>query len=149
MTKPPIDRVLTRTVEDPNSGCWNFQGALNNHGYGYVGSGGHQGRKLYVHRATFEFFVDEIPSGLVLDHLCRNPKCCNPWHLEPVTQRENLRRGRGFAGLNAQKDACPQGHPYVPGNINWSKDGYRACLECKKLGQREYRARKRAERGAA
>jgi hypothetical protein len=34
-----------------------------------------------------------------LDHLCRNRACINPWHLEPVTARENRRRGRG-AGKN-------------------------------------------------
>lgn len=28
-----------------------------------------------------------------LDHLCRNPACCNPSHLEPVTPKENTRRG--------------------------------------------------------
>jgi hypothetical protein len=27
-----------------------------------------------------------------LDHLCRNPKCVNPNHLEVVTRSENLRR---------------------------------------------------------
>ena len=27
-----------------------------------------------------------------MDHLCREPLCVNPDHLEPVTQRENLRR---------------------------------------------------------
>ncbi|MGH9151353.1 MAG: HNH endonuclease [Acidimicrobiales bacterium] len=33
------------------------------------------------------------PEGLTLDHLCRDRRCVNPAHLEPVTVAENLRRG--------------------------------------------------------
>lgn len=35
-----------------------------------------------------------IPDGLQLDHLCRNPSCVNPAHLEIVTGAENIRRGK-------------------------------------------------------
>ena len=35
-----------------------------------------------------------IPEGLELDHLCKNGKCVNPAHLEPVTHAENIRRSR-------------------------------------------------------
>jgi hypothetical protein len=38
-----------------------------------------------------------IPEGLEIDHLCFTPACVNPWHLEPVTHAENLRRRRGFS----------------------------------------------------
>ena len=31
-------------------------------------------------------------SGLELDHLCNEPSCIFPDHLEPVTQLENTRR---------------------------------------------------------
>jgi hypothetical protein len=47
-----------------------------------------------AHRFAYLEFVGPIPDGLVLDHLCRNKKCVNPDHLEPVTNAENLRRGR-------------------------------------------------------
>jgi hypothetical protein len=36
--------------------------------------------------------VGPVPEGLELDHLCENPPCCNPAHLEPVTHAENNRR---------------------------------------------------------
>lgn len=36
----------------------------------------------------------EIPEGLELDHLCRQPSCINTEHLETVTHGENVRRGR-------------------------------------------------------
>lgn len=43
----------------------------------------------------YELLVGPIPPGLQIDHLCRNKICVNPAHLEPVTHRENLMRGKG------------------------------------------------------
>jgi hypothetical protein len=45
-----------------------------------------------AHRVVYERVRGPIPKGLVLDHLCRNPGCVNPEHLEPVSQATNLRR---------------------------------------------------------
>lgn len=36
----------------------------------------------------------KVPNGMVVDHLCRVPACCNPLHLDVVTHRENVRRGK-------------------------------------------------------
>jgi len=52
------------------------------------------GRLQGTHRVMYEQEVGPIPEGLVLDHLCRQPPCINPSHLEPVTNAENLHRGR-------------------------------------------------------
>lgn len=41
----------------------------------------------------YEQKVGPIPEGLVIDHLCRRPRCINPAHLEAVTNEENVRRG--------------------------------------------------------
>ena len=35
-----------------------------------------------------------MPEGLVIDHKCRNRLCCNPDHLEAVTQAVNVQRGK-------------------------------------------------------
>jgi len=87
---PLLQRVLNRCVENPETGCWDWTGALGTNGYGQV-SVGHQVLRP-THRVTYEAMVAEIPEGLVIDHLCERPICCNPYHLEPVTQRENTRR---------------------------------------------------------
>jgi hypothetical protein len=72
--------------------CWNWTGSTDR-GYGKIGL--RRGvAPLYAHRVSYEFHVGPIPAGLQLDHLCRNRSCVNPAHLEPVTQRENLARGR-------------------------------------------------------
>jgi hypothetical protein len=43
-------------------------GTRRRDGYGLVSVGGKQQR---AHRVSYELFVGPIPTGLVLDHLCR------------------------------------------------------------------------------
>jgi hypothetical protein len=45
-----------------------------------------------AHRFAYMLLVGAIPPGLTLDHLCGQPACVRPEHLEPVTNAENLRR---------------------------------------------------------
>ena len=52
------------------------------------------GRRIQAHRWMYEQAIGPIPDGLVIDHLCKVTKCINPAHLEAVTSRANLRRGR-------------------------------------------------------
>lgn len=84
-----------RTVEDyeidPITGCWEWLRARHPDGYGAAWDGK---RVRRAHRVMYERLVGPIPTGLVLDHLCRNPGCVNPAHLEPVTDAVNLRRGQ-------------------------------------------------------
>ena len=75
---------------NPQDGCWEFQGKRLVRGYGQIW---HDGHFHYLHRVSYEHFVGPIPTGLDIDHLCRNRKCLRPDHLEPVTRRENIQRG--------------------------------------------------------
>ena len=73
--------------------CWIWQGrTIKRGGYGitYVARRG----TVLAHVAYFEEANGAVPGGLVLDHVCRVSACVNPAHLEPVTQAENVRRGR-------------------------------------------------------
>jgi len=111
-------------------GCWPWAGRLSSNGYGLMGNG--SGRALYAHRVVYERLVGPIPSGLCLDHLCRNPPCVNPAHLEPVTIAENTMRGFGPLANNARKTACPAGHPYDEQNtLRLAKSGWRECRVCR------------------
>lgn len=74
--------------------CWPWQAFCNPKGYGRFTIKTSSGERVttYAHRVAYEIEVGEIPAGLQLDHLCSNKGCVNPWHLEPVTAKENRRR---------------------------------------------------------
>lgn len=85
-----------------------------------------------AHRLTYEDAKGAVPDGLELDHLCFNPPCVNPDHLEAVTHYENMQR------LKALKTHCPQGHEYSPENTyyyTYSKERWtgRMCRACDRI----------------
>lgn len=142
---PPADRILAKIVRSVR-GCWEYQGALND-GY-VVAADAATGRTVMGHRAVWEKLRGPIPDGFQIDHLCRNKRCVNPDHLEPVTPAENTRRGLApVTGALSQlrKTHCPQGHPYDEQNTHRYK-GSRVCRACKREKQRDRRARMQKEK---
>lgn len=120
------------------NGCWEWQGCKNNKGYGQIRIGN---KGFLTHRISYETFVGLIPTGLTLDHLCRNPCCINPEHLEPVLHAENMRRGvirERRAAAQRAKTHCPQGHPYSGENLMYTIKGQRRCRECVNRCSRRY-----------
>lgn len=83
--------------------------------------------KRYAHRVAYEAIKGPIPEGLVIDHLCRVRWCCNPEHLEAVTNEENILRGESPPARNARKERCDRGHELVP-----RSDGKRYCPTCRR-----------------
>lgn len=118
-----------------HKGCWIWQRAVGNNGYGAFGW--HQGSgtvRTVAHRVAYLAFVGPIGEELELDHLCVVKLCVNPAHLEAVTGEENNRR----AG-NGPKTHCIRGHEMTEANVRLYR-GTRNCRACK--GER------RAERAA-
>lgn len=130
---------------DAEGDCWEWT-AGKCRGYGLFRV---QRQNVLAHRWAWEYLVGPIPEGLHIDHLCRNPPCVNPDHLEPVTQAENTRRGA--AGIWARsKTHCPQGHPYTGENLVIERHAERvgrACRECRRQSSMRYVEKKRAEFG--
>lgn len=128
-----LDRFAEK-VALTDGGCIVWIGGLNGVGYGQFYRGkrfrGDTG-KTYAHRWSYEYHVGPIPEGLELDHLCRNPACVNPEHLEPVTPQVNKLRGTSPAAIHARKTHCPAGHPYAGTNLYvYPTTGIRRCREC-------------------
>jgi hypothetical protein len=118
-TTDPYERKFWAQVDKrgPDE-CWPWTGYVASNGYGQFGGKGN-GSQL-PHRIAYQFLVGPIPDGLVLDHLChtadpqcadtndcQHRRCCNPAHLEPVTYRENLARGRGGDSWGYVPDPIP------------------------------------------
>lgn len=72
--------------------CWVWLRSSTRKGYGRMWSPA-ASRLVSAHRYYYEHFIGLIPSGLQIDHLCRNRACVNPQHMEPVTQHVNQQRG--------------------------------------------------------
>lgn len=75
---------------DAASGCWIWNGQLNERGYGRLVI---DGKRLRAHRYIYERECGPIPDGTELDHTCRNHACVNPSHLESVPHNTNVQRG--------------------------------------------------------
>ena len=70
-----------------------------------------------AHKVLYLLFVGSVPVGLVCDHLCKNPICVNPCHIDIVPQRINVLRGDSVAGQNMRKTHCIHGHPLFGDNL--------------------------------
>jgi hypothetical protein len=133
------ERLERNFIPEPNSGCWIWTGFIYPNGYANFNA--KRGRGGYAHRASFEWYKYILPSGAVLDHLCRNRCCINPDHLEIVTHKENQHRS---PIANATKEYCPKGHLYDEVNTCvYFKNGKfrsRICRTCAREKAREIRA---------
>jgi hypothetical protein len=121
--------------------CWPWLGYVHpKTGYGQFGA--RAGTRL-PHRVAYEYVNGLIPDGLVLDHLCHtldvdcastnecpHRRCCNPEHLEPVTRRENIARGRGGDSWGYVPEEAPA-RPHVEKSA--------VCAQCQRPDKPVYK----------
>lgn len=140
---------MSRHRVDEDTGCWIWTGSCTSSGYGQFPIGAK--KKYKAHRWGYELLVGPIPEGLVLDHLCRNIKCVNPEHLEPVTQAENLARGANRWVLQRRSGKCMRGHDLTDDNVYVvpAKPNSRACVTCTRERRKQRWLRELAARSAA
>ena len=129
----PQDRFWPRVNKDGplwnGTPCWEWLGRIDRGGYGGFKADGY--RWMGAHVFAYENLVGPVPAGLVIDHLCRNRRCVNPDHMEPVIFAENILRGTGPTAVNKRKTHCIRGHEFTPENTYIHKKyGGRMCREC-------------------
>ncbi len=101
--------MVDKVSEQNTGGCWIWTGSFfGGKNYGQFHVRRKPEKNWRAHRFSYTITKGEIPKGMTLDHLCMNPSCVNPDHLEPVTQTENNRR-------KPKQLICGRGHLRVPG----------------------------------
>ena len=149
--RPVVDRFMEKIMPEPNSGCWLWLGALNNLGYGVMGVGSaYDGtrRTALAHAVAWELFEGGVPDHLDLDHKCRVPSCVNPGHLEIVTHRENILRGKNCShrseGKWKRQTHCQRGHLLSGTNLYVAPNKTRNCRACRRSANRRYLERNKS-----
>lgn len=146
LMKTAIERFEEKIIK-VNGSCWIWNAGHNGLGYGRFWNGEKQ---IYSHRFSYEFFKSPIPEGFVIDHLCKNPFCVNPEHLEAVTQKINYRRGDHpeiyLSGGLRKKTHCKSGHPFDEKNTGLNINR-RYCKQCARDSSLKYIRKKQKKHG--
>lgn len=127
--------------------CWLWKASRVEGGYGQIVRGG---RHYRAHRYIYELLVGDIPTGMQLDHLCRQRSCVNPDHLRLVTNRENVFApgSKTRTKANAEKTHCLRGHEFTAENTETRRNGGRRCRECHRTDENmRYRSGRKIVRG--
>ena len=66
--------------------CWEWQGYRNRSGYGQFRK---RGRQFGAHRVSFALRYGTTRAGLLVRHVCDNPRCVRPTHLAIGTASQN------------------------------------------------------------
>lgn len=137
-TVDDVERELIAKRFITQSGCWEWTGAVNRNGYGYVNASGMGKRTVLVHRGALAIWKGfNIFSKALVCHSCDNRRCFNPEHLFEGTHRENtqdaVRKGRmrnHFIVGSDGKERCRKGHLITPENLMLVIVQHRRCRRC-------------------
>lgn len=125
-------RIWNKCEIDIATGCWLYMGTRVPRGHGQTRSGKGCCTK-YTHRVMYENMIGPIPIGHQMHHKCNNPACCNPMHLQPLTDMEHRAKHK--------KTHCKNGHEFTEENTYSQPDrkrgvAYPVCRVCRSDNKR-------------
>lgn len=139
------ERVHKHIKINSDNECWEWTATLTPSGYG-------QGYDRYTitnctvqfaHRIVYKLYKGDIPKDLDLDHLCKNRKCVNPEHLQPITKKDHRKRTWEQRKKNPPM-FCKHGHPLSGSNLyiykrpNNPEFQMRSCKACHLVRSQKY-----------
>lgn len=96
-------RLASRSIPEPNTGCWIWLAGMSDTGYGSLWF---RGKTMGAHRASWLAHRGPIPGGMFVCHRCDNRWCINPDHLFLGTFDDNMAdmkaKGRAARGVRAR-----------------------------------------------
>lgn len=120
------DKFLDRfdLPADPED-CWEWTGHKQERGYGVIRVNNRdEAGNFRAHVVALAIAGIHKPAGdYVAHHLCENPGCVNPDHLEWMTRGAHKRLHLG--------DTCPQGHDKSPENTYYYHGKPYGCRICR------------------
>ena len=142
--KRTIDSISDKTIQrfakyvDDSGGpwaCWEWQGTIQNSGYGFINFVDQTTGKnttMTAHRMA------ALLAGIKLDdlilHTCDNPRCCNPSHLMPGTQKDNIQQSINRGRFHRPELRGQKGSKNKNSKLTEAK--VKAIRELKKQGKR-------------